>query len=71
MIVDRDNVFGVLQYIHYLYLIMLLVSAFAIIVARTIQNSNLGKGLSAIRDNEVAAESLGVPTLKLKLMSNS
>ena len=71
VIVDRDNVFGVLQYIHYLYLIMLLVSAFAIIVARTIQNSNLGKGLSAIRDNEVAAESLGVPTLKLKLIATT
>jgi branched-chain amino acid transport system permease protein len=38
-------------------------------VARSIQTSWIGRGLRALRDSEEAAESLGVPTLKLKLFA--
>jgi branched-chain amino acid transport system permease protein len=39
----------------------------AVALARFIQNSWIGRGLQALRDDEVAAEATGVPTLKLKL----
>ena len=71
VIVDRTPLFGLPRYIHLLYWIMLLISGFAIIVARTIQHSGMGQGLSAIRDDEGAAECLGVPTLKLKLIATT
>ena len=56
------------------YTKMLLVAAVllaivAVAIARYIENSWLGRGLRAIRDNEEAAECTGVPTLKLKLIA--
>jgi branched-chain amino acid transport system permease protein len=41
----------------------------AVAVARWIQTSWIGRGLAAIRDNEEAAECMGVPTLRLKLFA--
>ena len=41
----------------------------AIAIARFIQNSRLGRGLHALRDDELAAECTGVPTLRLKLLA--
>jgi len=41
----------------------------AIAVARFIQNSRMGRGLHALRDDELAAECTGVPTLRLKLLA--
>jgi branched-chain amino acid transport system permease protein len=41
----------------------------AVAAARYIESSWIGLGLRAIRDNEEAAESSGVPTLKLKLLA--
>jgi branched-chain amino acid transport system permease protein len=59
------------SYIHYLFLIMLALSGIAVAIARTIEHSTLGFGLAAIRDDELAAEAAGVPTLKLKLVSTT
>ena len=61
--------FGLPRYIHLLYSAMVLMTALALIVARTIETSTLGRGLAAIRDDELAAECAGVPTLRLKLFS--
>ena len=41
----------------------------AIATARFIQNSRVGRGLQALRDDELAAECTGVPTLRLKLLA--
>ena len=38
-------------------------------VARVIERSRLGYGFAAIRDDELAAEASGVPTLRLKLIA--
>jgi branched-chain amino acid transport system permease protein len=57
------------SYIQYLFLIMLLLSVAAIATARTIERSRLGYGFATIRDDELAAEAAGVPTLKLKLIA--
>src|SRR6185437_8458912 len=40
-------------------------------VARTIELAKLGYGFAAIRDDELAAEASGVPTLKLKLIATT
>jgi branched-chain amino acid transport system permease protein len=61
--------FGLPRYIHLLYSTMVLMTALALIVARTIETSTIGRGLAAIRDDEIAAECAGVPTLRLKLFS--
>jgi branched-chain amino acid transport system permease protein len=66
-----DVPFGLPRYIHLLYAMNVLLAALALVVARSIETSTLGRGLAAIRDDELAAESTGVPTLKLKIISTS
>jgi branched-chain amino acid transport system permease protein len=65
----REVPFGLPRYVHLLYIAMVLMAAIALIVARTIEKSTLGRGLAAIRNDELAAESCGVPTLRLKIFS--
>jgi branched-chain amino acid transport system permease protein len=62
-------VFG--HYIQYLFAIMLALALIAIMVSRIIERSRLGYGFATIRDDEVAAEACGVPTLRLKLMATT
>jgi branched-chain amino acid transport system permease protein len=65
----RELPFGLRRYIHVLYAAMVLMTAFALVVARTIETSAIGRGLAAIRDDELAAECSGVPTLRLKILA--
>ena len=60
-------VFG--PYIQYLFALMLLLVIVALTSARLIERSSLGVGFATIRDDELAAEACGVPTLKLKLIA--
>ena len=48
---------------------MALMASGAVSIARFVQTSTLGRGLAAIRDDEIAAECSGVPTLRLKLVA--
>jgi branched-chain amino acid transport system permease protein len=57
------------SYITMLFVVGLALAAIAVLVARYIETSWIGRGLRAIRDNEEAAECAGVPTLRLKLMA--
>ena len=59
------------DYIEYLFLVMLALSVIAVAVARAIEHSRLGYGFAAIRDDELAAEASGVPTLRLKLIATA
>jgi branched-chain amino acid transport system permease protein len=59
------------NYIRYLFLIMMLLAVGAITVARLIERSRLGYGFATIRDDELAAEASGVPTLRLKLVATT
>src|SRR5437667_105714 len=43
----------------------------AVTAARFIERSWIGRGLAALRDNEEAAECMGVPTLRLKLFATT
>jgi branched-chain amino acid transport system permease protein len=60
-------IFG--PYIQYLFALMLLLTIIALTSARLIERSSLGVGFATIRDDELAAEACGVPTLKLKLIA--
>ena len=60
-----------LPYIQYLFLVMLALTVAAAAVARAIERSSLGYGFATIRDDELAAEACGVPTLKLKLIATT
>ena len=59
------------DYIKYLFLIMMLLAVAAITAARVIERSRLGYGFATIRDDELAAEASGVPTLRLKLIATT
>jgi branched-chain amino acid transport system permease protein len=59
------------SYVRYLFLMMLLLSVGALAIARLIERSRLGYGLASIRDDELAAEAAGVPTLRLKLIATT
>ncbi len=61
--------FGLRSQIQYLFAVMAFMAAGAVSVARWVQTSTLGRGRAAIRDDEVAAECSGVPTLRLKLVA--
>jgi len=56
-------------YPSYLFSVILVLAVAAVLIARAVQYSWLGRGLAAIRDDEVAAECSGVPALRLKLMA--
>lgn len=57
------------SYSQYLFGVMLILAVVTVIVARTVELSWLGRGLAAIRDDEVAAECSGVAALRLKLLA--
>jgi branched-chain amino acid transport system permease protein len=54
-------------YVQMLFFVQALLVVLAVAVARYIQNSWIGRGLQALKDDELAAECTGVPTLRLKL----
>jgi branched-chain amino acid transport system permease protein len=58
-------------YIQYLFLLMLALAVIALTIARGIERSQLGYGFATIRDDELAAEASGVPTLRLKLIATA
>jgi branched-chain amino acid transport system permease protein len=59
------------NYVEFLFALILFLALMAIALARHLKISRIGQGLAAIRDDELAAESAGVPTLRLKLVSTT
>jgi branched-chain amino acid transport system permease protein len=59
------------NYVKFLFVVMLVLAVCAVTVAWFIERSRAGRGLSALRDNEEAAECMGVPTLRLKLFATT
>jgi len=66
-----DEIAVIGSYVQYLFLLMLLLAVIAIATARGIEHSKLGYGFHTIRDDELAAEASGVPTLRLKLIATT
>jgi branched-chain amino acid transport system permease protein len=59
------------NYVMFLFTVMVALSVMAVVTARFIERSWIGRGLAALRDNEEAAECMGVPTLRLKLFATT
>ena len=57
------------NYVEMLFFVQALLVVLAVSISRYIQNSSIGRGLQALRDDELAAECSGVPTLRLKLLA--
>ncbi len=57
------------SYVKMLFFVQALLVVVAVSTARAILNSRIGRGLHALRDDELAAECTGVPTLRLKLFA--
>jgi len=59
------------NYPSFLFVVMTLLALGAVATAWLIEHSKIGRGFAAIRDNEEAAECMGVPTLRLKLLATT
>lgn len=57
------------SYVKMLFFVQAVLVVVAVAITRFIQNSRIGRGLHALRDDELAAECTGVPTLRLKLVA--
>jgi branched-chain amino acid transport system permease protein len=57
------------SYVKMLFFVQALLVVASVAITRGIQNSWIGRGLHALRDDELAAECTGVPTLRLKLVA--
>ena len=57
------------SYVQMLFFVQALLVVLAVAISRYIQNSWIGRGLQALKDDELAAECTGVPTLRLKLLA--
>ena len=60
-----------INYIEYLFVLMLILAVVALATSRAIERSQLGFGFATIRDDELAAEACGVPTLRVKLIATT
>jgi branched-chain amino acid transport system permease protein len=70
-IIRPEQIDPIGNYIRYLFLVMMVLAVVAITAARLIEHSRLGYGFASIRDDELAAEAAGVPTLRLKLIATT
>ena len=70
-IIRPNEIAPIGPYIQYLLLLMLSLVVLALACARGIERSQLGYGFATIRDDELAAEASGVPTLRLKLVATT
>jgi len=64
---EISGLFG--SYAHLLVMLMVGLATCAVLAAWAVEKSWIGVGLAAIRDNETAAETCGVPSLRLKLIA--
>jgi branched-chain amino acid transport system permease protein len=70
-IIRPNDIWLIGPYIQYLFLLMLALVVMSLTIARGIERSQLGYGFATIRDDELAAEASGVPTLRLKLVATT
>jgi branched-chain amino acid transport system permease protein len=70
-IIRPRNIEPFVSWGEYMFIVMLVLAIGTVGIARAVEHSRLGRGLQAIRDNERAAEAVGVPTLRLKLIATT
>lgn len=59
------------SYVQLILVVMIGLTTASLIIARAVERSWIGVGLAAIRDDEGAAETCGVPSLRLKLIATT
>jgi branched-chain amino acid transport system permease protein len=59
------------SYARYLVIVMLILAIGCVLIARAVERSWIGSGLAALKDDEIAAECAGVPSLRLKLFATT
>jgi len=70
--VIRPAVSGIFSsYVQLILVVMIVLTTVSLIIARAVERSWIGIGLAAIRDDEGAAETCGVPSLRLKLIATT
>ena len=57
------------SYVKMLFFVQAVLVVISVAVTRYIQHSWIGRGLQALKDDELAAECTGVPTLRLKMLA--
>lgn len=70
-VLSPDAPGGFATYMRWLFVVMCVLAVLAVAAARYIETSGIGRGLRALRDDEIAAEAAGVPTLRLKLFAST
>lgn len=58
-----------LRHIHYLYFVVLGLTLFTWVIVKRLENSSIGRSWIAIREDELAAEVMGINTVKMKLLA--
>src|SRR5207249_9662802 len=53
----------------YIYFLVLLIVVLVIVVNRRLEDSHIGRAWEAIREDEVAAQAMGVPLVRAKLLA--
>jgi len=68
--ISRPSILGftLRQQWHYYYL-LLLFTAFTIFAMRRLENSRLGRAWACVREDELAAEAMGIDTVQMKLLA--
>lgn len=66
---ETTQFFG--TYARYLFVVMLVLAVGSVLIARFIENSWIGNGLAALKDDEMAAECAGIPSLRMKLFATT
>jgi branched-chain amino acid transport system permease protein len=58
-----------LSYGEYFYFLVLLIVVVVVVVSRRLEDSHVGRAWEAIREDEVAAQAMGVPLVRMKLLA--
>jgi len=58
-----------LNYSEFFYLLVLLIVVVVVVVSRRLEDSHIGRAWEAIREDEVAAQAMGVPLVRMKLLA--
>ncbi|HYH04712.1 MAG TPA: branched-chain amino acid ABC transporter permease, partial [Bacillota bacterium] len=66
--ISPPSIFGIdLIYPNQFYYVVLIITLLVIYAVRTLEHSKIGRAWKAVRDNEIAAQAMGVPLVKTKL----
>jgi branched-chain amino acid transport system permease protein len=67
--IERPPTLLGIPYGEYFYFLVLLIVGIVILVNRRLEDSHIGRGWEAIREDELAARAMGVPLVRMKLLA--